>query len=138
MGLGFNPLVSGAMSGPNLLAFVFAASKRPDSPVPGTLFSSLDPRRSSRIPLGRRTCAGLVGKGVEAKMSALSSSGLSWRRRNEGLLVSDRLRSASGVVFVGGWRDVRRGVELGELIAVAAWPRPSQPQPAQDRISSVV
>lgn len=53
-------------------------------------------------------------------MVALSSSGPSWRRRSDGLLVCDWLRSASGAVFVAGCRDVLLGEESGELIVIAA------------------
>jgi hypothetical protein len=120
-GGGLTALPSGVVSDPNLLAFVFAVAKRPDNPAPGTLFSSFDPSCRSRIALGRRTCAGFVGKGVEEKTRAVSSSGLSCRRRSDGLLVCDWVRSASGAAFEEACRDDLLGEEDGELIVVV-WP----------------
>ena len=118
-GAGFTAIPSGVTSDPNLLAFVFAVAKRLDNPAPGTLFSSFDPNCRSRIALGRRTCAGFVGKGVEEKTCAVSSSGLSCRRRSDGLLVSDWVRSASGAALEEVCRGDLLGGEGGELIVVS-------------------
>jgi hypothetical protein len=141
VGAGLTALPSGGVtSDPNLLAFVFAVAKRLDAaPGLGALFSSLDPSRRSRIALGRRTCAGFVGNGVEERTRAVSSSGLSGRRRSEGLLVCDWLRSASGVPFVGACRDALLGEEVGELIVIFARPGTFVRQrPTQDGMYSVV
>jgi hypothetical protein len=124
-GAGLTAFPSGVMSDPNLLAFVFAVAKRLDNPAPGTLFSSFDLNCCSRIALGRRTCAGFVGKGVEEKTCAVSSSGLSCRRRSDGLLVCDWVRSASGAAFEEACRDDLLGDEDGELIVVIARPSTS-------------
>ena len=110
------------MSDPNLLAFVFAVARRLDKPAPGTLFSSFDPSCRSRIALGKRTCAGFVGKGVEEKTRAVSSSGLSCRRRSDGLLVCDWVLSASGTAFEEACCDDLPGEEDGELIVVVVRP----------------
>jgi hypothetical protein len=129
-GAGFPALPSGVTSDPNLLAFVFAVAKRLDNPTPGKLFSSFDPSCRSRIALGRRTCAGFVGKGVEEKTCAVSSSGLSCRRRSDGLLVSDWVRSASGAALEEVCRDDLLGEEGGELIVVVARPSTALPKHA--------
>ena len=118
VGAGLTGLASRPTSEPNRLAFVLAGAKRVDRPAPGTSFSSLEARRRSRIALGRSTWAGLVGKGFEEKTVGASSSELSWRRRSEGLLACDWLRSVSGVPLEGGCREALLGEEVGEVIVV--------------------
>jgi hypothetical protein len=49
----------------------------------------------------------------------VSSSGLSCRRRSDGLLVSDRVRSASGAALEEVCRGDLLGGEGGELIVVS-------------------
>jgi hypothetical protein len=65
----------------------------------------------------------------------VSSSGLSCRRRSDGLLVSDWVRSASGAALEEVCRDDLLGEEGGELIVVVARPSTALPkQPACNQL----